>query len=136
MKKKLFILLVSCLMFSCIGQTDNKVAGKNKHQYQITIKNPKFHILQIPQPLEYVYDVKINGESSIRHFSVQILVTSMPDVYVELETNLKKHSGVFNGNAQFEISYIKGYSGFILWIDGRKVAETSSGTLKYNYQSK
>lgn len=152
-----FIILISFLLLSCNGQvnkendqtidnvetdskndeTKNKWFGKNKHQYVITIKNPKFHVLQIPQPFEYVLEVKVNGKSSIRHFPVQKTLGAFNShAYVQLESSPNKQSGTFKGNAKFEISYVKGYSGFTLWIDGKKVKDTEFGTLKYNYQDK
>jgi len=113
---------------------DNKV----EHEYTVTINNPKFSVLQIPQPIEYVLEVKVNGKSSINKFQVKKNSVKVFNgfAYVILEASRSKQSGTFKGNASFEISTIKGYSGFTLWIDGNKVKEVSAGVLKYDFKEK
>lgn len=137
----LFIAFVIGLLFwlvypelSNLTKRDTLSKVKNSHQWVVTIKDPKFHILQIPQPVEYQYEVKANGKTEIRTLKCTgFLITSFPWAYAKLESNPNKHSGTFKRDLKIELRAVKGYSGFILWIDGVKVAETSLNHLEYNY---
>ena len=43
--------------------------------------------------------------------------------------------GTFYGDAKIKIESVKGYTGFVLWIDGVKVKETGTYSLEYTYKA-